>query len=132
MTTCSVCHKPLTDALSVQLGMGLVCRLNLKTAEARRRDLFNSIARACYDYEIVDGVVCIIDNDRGKSVTNDAEKVIADLCNDGIDLSMPVIYRDTMGVWDRLLVAGGTFAGFAPIGTATRDEAIKKLSLVAA
>lgn len=132
MTKCKFCHKKLTDALSVDLGLGPVCRLNLKIAEPTRRDFFNLGTRACYDYEIVDGVVCIVDNDRGKSVTNDANKVIADLCNDGIDLSMPIIYRDTMGVWDRMLVVGGRFAGFAPIGATTRDYAIKKLSLGAA
>jgi hypothetical protein len=131
MTKCKFCHKKLTDALSVKLGIGPVCRLNSKIAEITRRDPF-ALPRACYDYEIVNGVVCIVDNDRGNSVTNDARNVIADLCSDGIDLQMPVIYRGTDGVWDRLVVIGGQFAGFSPIGTTTRDEAIKKLSLVSA
>jgi hypothetical protein len=132
MTKCKFCHKKLTDAFSVKLGIGPVCRLNLKIAEITRRDLF-TLPRACYDYEIVDRVVCIVDNDRGRSVTNDAAAVIGDLIADDINLTMcPVIYRDTMGVWDRLVVIGGQFAGFSPIGTTTRDEAIKKLSLVSA
>ena len=131
MTTCRICHKPRKDAISVKLGIAPVSRLNGKLDDAEP-DLFKAQTHACYDYEVVDRVVCIVDNDRGNSVTNDAENVIADLFNDGIDLSMPVIYRDTMGTWDRLLVIGGRFAGFSPIGATTRDKAVKKLSRVAA
>jgi len=126
MTTCGICHKPLTDALSVQLGIGPVCRLNLKIEEATRRDLFSWDARACYDYEIVNGVVCIVDHDRGRSVTNDAAAVIDDLIADGVDLSnRPVIYLDTEKTWDMLDVRNDRFAGFRSINERDRDAAIK-------
>lgn len=89
MTTCRICHKPRKDAISGKLGIGPVSRLNGKLDDAEP-NLFKAQTHACYDYEVVDRVVCIVENDRGKSVTNDAENVIADLLNDGIDLSMPV------------------------------------------
>ena len=74
-------------------------------------------------------MVCIIDADcGGRSVTNDADNVIADLMGEGVDLHKhPVIYRDSERVWDRLLVVDGRFAGFAPLNVKDQGEAIEKL-----
>jgi hypothetical protein len=73
------------------------------------------------------GFLCLIDHDRGRSVTNDAEDVIASLVADGHDLSANrVIYRDTRGVWDELLVADGVFGGFKSINETDLDAAIEK------
>jgi len=81
--------------------------------------------RADYSYTVEHGVICVIDNDNGKSVTNDAEGVIADLAAAGVDLAhTPVIYRDTLGVWDQLLVANGQFAAFKSINERDKDDAI--------
>jgi hypothetical protein len=120
MAICKICHKRLTETLSVKLGIGPVCRMNRKMQQSGD-DLFNRDERACYDYNIVD-------NARGRTVTNDAARVIADLIADGLDLTThPVIYRDTGGVWDRLLVEKGLFTGFAPLTAAVHGEAIEKL-----
>lgn len=83
--------------------------------------------RAAYTFSIVDGVVCIIDEDGSRSVTNDAEAVIADLVRKGLDVAfMPVIYRDTEGTWDQLVVEDGRFDGFRLLGETDRDRAIER------
>jgi hypothetical protein len=129
-STCRCCGKALTDSLSVELGIGPVCRITAKTKEAKdmNGNLFSN--RADYDYTVEDGVVCIVDNDNGKSVTNDADAVIEDLVAAGIDLAAHlVIYRDTMGVWDQLLVSGGKFASFKSINE--REKAAAKAKVLA-
>ena len=63
-----------------------------------------SMHRARYTARVEDGAIVVEDQDRGRSVTNDAELVVADLAERGFDLSRPVIYRDTAGHWDGLTV----------------------------
>lgn len=74
--------------------------------------------RARYTARVEGGAVIIEDQDRGRSVTNDAENVIADLRERGFDLTTPVIYCDTTGRWDGLTVRAGRFAGFYPLNSA--------------
>lgn len=65
-----------------------------------------------YDGTTVTGpIVWITDDGVGKSVTNDAERVCVEL-----DRRYPghrIIYRDTDGNWDELIVRNGEFAGFS-------------------
>ncbi|WP_445500643.1 DUF6011 domain-containing protein [Microvirga sp. G4-2] len=133
-TACKICGKPLSDPISVETGMGPICRIGLKAAAADNRtlDLFGN--RPCYTCELVGDVICIVDLDRGgKSVTNDAENVIEDLVADGYDLSkLRVIYKDTLGIWDELVVRDGRFAGFKSINERSRDAALGKIRRVAA
>lgn len=127
MPCCQICGKPLTDPVSVNLGIGPVCRLTIKDKDARDMtgNLFND--RASYGVAIIDGVICITDHDSGRTVTNDAANVIADLARDGIPLAThPVIYRDTMGVWDELDAVGGTFNGFVSLNETDLTAAIRK------
>ena len=71
------------------------------------------------DYEIVaqtDTCIVIVDLDQGgRSVTNDAERVICDLSakRGGIE-QKKVYYRDSMGRFDELKVKDNTFDGFVP------------------
>ena len=69
----------------------------------------------------------ISDHNGGKSVTNDAENVIADLAPD-FDLSRyRVIYKDTRGIWDQMLVdRTGRFAGFSSINERDLPAALAK------
>ncbi len=84
--------------------------------------------RAAYTYTIEDGIVCVIDLDNGKSVTNDADNLIADLVANGIDLAVhPVIYKDTQGVWDQLVVQNNRFANFKSINERSKEAAIAKI-----
>jgi hypothetical protein len=60
--------------------------------------------------------VLLVDLDSGgKSVTNDAENVVAALSTE-LDLDdVPVYYRDSAGSWDELKHEGWKFTGFAPL-----------------
>jgi len=85
--------------------------------------------RAIYSRTVHSNVIAIIDYDQGKSITNDAENVIADLAA-SFDLSKyHVIYRDTRGIWDGLLVdRTGRFAGFSAINERDLPAALAKLT----
>lgn len=86
-------------------------------------------SRSTYHYTVEDGVVCVVDHDIGMSVTNNAENVIADLA-EILDLSkLRVIYRDTEGTWDGLLVKDGRFDTFLHLGC--RDKEAAKREAVA-
>ena len=91
--------------------------------------------RARYTARVEDGAIVIEDHDRGRSVTNDAELVVADLAERGFDLSLPVIYQDTAGRWDGLTVRAGRFGGFYPLNTAdsaSHGEARERLQAMRA
>ena len=60
-----------------------------------------------------DDLVFIVDLDRGKSVTNDAENVVKELLRTHSP-EKRFIYRDTTGYWDELCHKDGQFSGFAP------------------
>lgn len=126
---CCVCGKPLTDPVSVHLGIGPVCRINLKFNEAKNmtRNLFSSTAD--YTYELHGSVVCIIDHDNGMSVTNDIERVLADIQGEGVPLGAHrVIYRDTMGVWDEVVLNDdGTFKAFKSVNEQQLSAALAKV-----
>jgi hypothetical protein len=85
--------------------------------------------RSVYSRTVYGNVIAIIDYDQGRSVTNDADNVIADLAAD-FDLSRyRVIYRDTRGIWDELLVdRTGRFAGFSSINERDLPAALAKLT----
>ena len=87
-------------------------------------------ATANYTVSVTNGVVCVIDQGRGKSVTNDAEAVIADLGANGVDLAnQPVIYRDTEGRWDELVVRNGRFSDFRFLHTKDQAQAVDRATL---
>jgi hypothetical protein len=127
---CRCCGKPLTDPVSRELGIGPVCRISRKEREAGRESLFAN--RATYGTAVVRGVVCLIDLDAGKTITNDVENVVADLAARRLllgpfDEPRRVIYRDTMGVWDEILVRNGRFAGFRSLNERDRAAALGKV-----
>jgi len=80
---------------------------------------------ADYTYAVVEGVMCIVDENLGStSVTNDAANIIASLIlTEALPPGMPVIYRDSDGVWDGILV-DDAFAGFIPLGTRHQRDAV--------
>jgi hypothetical protein len=86
--------------------------------------------RSVYSRTLYGNVIAIIDHDQGRSVTNDAENVIADLLAQGFDLSRYlVIYKDTRGIWDQILVdRTGRFAGFSSINERDLFTALAKLT----
>lgn len=123
---CEVCGRPLTDPVSIEAGIGPICRSN---GHARRQlSIFDN--RSDYCTELAGHVICITDLNLGsRSVTNDAEGVIRDLVESGYDLArMPVIYRDSTGTWDEMVVNNGRFAGFRHLDTA-RKEALRAIAM---
>ena len=77
--------------------------------------------------EVVDNVLCIEDAMGDISITFDAYHIVEKLISKGIDPSINVVYKDTIGVWDQILVKNGRFAGFAYLGASNREAAIKKV-----
>lgn len=72
--------------------------------------------RAEYSWRIEGAIVVIEDKRTGRSVTNDAERVVADLVAAGVDVDRcGLMYKDSMGVWDGLATEGGRFVGFFPL-----------------
>jgi hypothetical protein len=86
--------------------------------------------RSVYSHTVHGNVIAIIDHDGGRSVTNDAQNVIDDLIRQGFDLSKyRVIYRDTRGIWDQLLVdRTGHFAGFSSVNERDLSAALARLT----
>ena len=85
--------------------------------------------RAIYSRTVHGNVIVIEDLNGPKSVTNDAENVIRDL-DASFDLSKYlVIYRDTRGIYDQLLVdRTGHFVGFSSINERNLPAALAKLT----
>lgn len=83
------------------------------------------MARADYEYFINEGVVSIVDLDKGnKSLTNDIENVIEEVClRAGIKPhEYKWVYRDSGGMWDGFDPATKQFI---PLGTTDENDAIK-------
>lgn len=124
---CEACGRPLTDPYSVRAGIGPVCRAAGHTRRQLHFDDF--LAGADFESEVVGDVITLIDMDRGgPSLTNAVESVIADLRYQKFDLTKPVIYRDSRGIWDEIVLKDGQFVGFAPIGVKNRCEALEVIA----
>ena len=84
------------------------------------------MTHSTFTFRVEGSFILVEDQNVGMSVTNDAENVIACLATKEFSLAnRRVLYRDTEGRWDELLVQDGRFAGFTAIGvTGTWIEAI--------
>lgn len=83
-----------------------------------------------YDYEVLyyagQKVLCITDEFDAQNpsitVTNAAEHVLKKIKRD-TELPQMIIYRDTDGVWDRLVINdNGLFMGFSPIVPGLKEK----------
>jgi hypothetical protein len=76
---------------------------------------YGQIRRQGATFEVIKvtgDVVWIRDLDRGRSITNDAERVCDELA---IEYgNRRIIYRDTDGEWDEFVHEHGRFLSFAP------------------
>jgi len=86
-------------------------------------------SKADFIYEIIDGIVCIRDQDLGNiSVTNDAENVIADIeLLEGSLKDFPVVYQDSDYTWDRIIVSQTGKIYFSSLNANSKEEAINKV-----
>lgn len=87
----------------------------------------NGHPRAKFSTSIHGHVIAIIDKDDGRSVTNDADAVIACLATNFDLAKFRVIYRDTRGIWDEMIVREGRFADFRSINERDLDTALAKV-----
>jgi hypothetical protein len=111
---CRVCGRTLKNPENAARGIGPVCAAKGGGAvlDVQR------IPPLVSDWRVVKSdserrIVWIVDEDKGgKSVTNDADNVVAELQVNYAGFRF--IYRDSMGNWDELLHDGGLHTGFAP------------------
>ena len=73
-------------------------------------------------------IYIIKDLDKGMSVTNNAENVIHEVAAHigAIPDGSVVVYKDTNGVYDELLVADGCYCNFKLLHANSADEAVYK------
>ena len=86
---------------------------------------------AIFRHEIRDGVLCIWDLYDPQSmcltVTNDAENVLAKIAKAG-DMCSKVIYRDSEGEWDELVVDSAMqFLSFRSLHERDLDVALRRV-----
>lgn len=65
-----------------------------------------------YIWKIENGIVYLVDNNIGMTITNDAENVVSFI--DSTYPSYRVVYRDTDNEWWELKHYNGIFTGFTP------------------
>lgn len=71
-------------------------------------------------------VLCVIDMDWGKSVTNDVEAVVQHCIVSWPDWDR-LIYKDSTGTWDEIVVTNGRFDQFRRINEEDLEKALQKL-----
>jgi len=108
---CRICHRHLTDPVSVKMGIGPVCRARdnkqevLDFMHAKTELLKHERGKYIFIRDI--GHVS------GRSVTNDAEYIIDQLYLDfGITDETRIFYEDSEGDIDEILHIGKRFRGF--------------------
>jgi hypothetical protein len=132
---CSVCGKPLSDPVSVKIGIGPICRIRYKNKEVNKQG--NLFSEAEYYYEIVGDVIVIYDESQGgRTVTNDIERVLDEIAKDlkangKLLKDFKVIYKDTQKVFDGIaLTKDGRFDHFYSINEYLLKDALKKLEYI--
>jgi len=70
--------------------------------------------------DVTKDFIFLVDNDIGKSVTNDADWVVETVAKRFGD-SRRVLYRDSMGNWDELKHDKGVFESYEAIPATDRD-----------
>ena len=85
---------------------------------------------ANFTYEVIGKVIVVYDLDQGgKSVTNDAENVIQSIVQDiGTIKGYRVIYRDTLKMFDEMIVSDNSFEKFSPIRESKLDLALASIN----
>lgn len=84
-----------------------------------------------FTHAIMDGVLCIFDlnEDGRKSVTNGIDYVLRRLEAGGTDITLPIVYRDSMDRWDGIRTKRSKFApfdAFIHIDAPSQKEAVKR------
>jgi hypothetical protein len=127
---CDECGRRIADPTSMHLGLHPACRAKRKMREVEgpdQPDLFWGDERAEYSVHVVDGVICVVDKQCGRSVTSDVVRIVEHLVSRGYDFRrMPLIYRDNRNIWDRVEVIDGQFARFRAVNKVKELRALRK------
>ena len=129
-SSCSCCGKPLSDHISVSLGIGPVCRIKKKEGEMGEKTGNMFAPRADYDYDIAGDVLWIIDRGGYKSVTNDMENILLDIAEViGQDQlrQKKIMYRDSMEIWDGVRLSENGVVSFFSLTERDSMKAREKL-----
>ena len=132
---CRVCGRPLSDPISVELGIGPICRISNKNKAMQEKSLHLFKARASFSWTEEDGIISIVDlsgndDDFGPTVTNDIDNVLRQIALEkghGLQ-NYRIIYRDTQGIWDGVHVTARGGARFYSINEKDYESAKAKLS----
>lgn len=106
-SSCSYCGKALSDPVSVEIGVGPVCRITNKIKEMSEKTENLFASRALFEYGFEGDVLWITDEGGFKSVTNDMENVLEDIMDTVGHVKLrgnKIMYRDSMGIWDGVRV----------------------------
>lgn len=130
LVKCKVCHRPLTDLVSIALGVGPVCRVQGKQKEYDLRQ--SSLFESEYKWGIDRGTIWIKDLKGVKSVTSDIENVLSKILksvkNDTDSIKYRIMYKDSYDIWDEVLIDNeGLFKGFSALTETDCTKAFDKL-----
>ncbi|MDX2248242.1 MAG: DUF6011 domain-containing protein [Bacteroidia bacterium] len=104
--TCNRCGKPLKDPVSIEAGLGPICRIRNKVdiKNNRQTNLFSH--RAKYTWGIDEDILWLKESpdNLGRSLTNDIENCLLELTHELPDQlhKFTIIYRDSNDTWDML------------------------------
>jgi hypothetical protein len=108
---CGVCNRPLSDPVSIKIGIGPVCRA--KELKQGVLDFMHAETKLAKHERGRYIFVRDIGHNVGRSVTNDAEYIVGQLYLEfGITDETRIFYEDSDGSIDELLHNGKQFSGF--------------------
>lgn len=107
MPRCRKCGKTLTNPVSIEIGMGAICRMSNKLMDKNEKTENMFASRSEYDYKLDGNIIAIEDRKGMKSVTNDIENVLSDIMklentNSAFFTDKRIIYKDSDGIWDEV------------------------------
>lgn len=103
LTSCRRCQKPLSDPVSVDAGMGYVCRHLLKDKDLNNKEGNLFPCEYHWHTDEANRLLFIEDLDSGRTVTNDIKNVLDTIFTElpvGENRKWKIMYKDTFGVWD--------------------------------
>jgi hypothetical protein len=99
---CYICNKPLSDPISVKLGIGPDCRKSLGiSGRNKENNIFGN--RAEYSWGIDGKILWLKDNGQHcRSLTNDLENCLVEIQSqiDNLLIDYTIVYKDSDDGWD--------------------------------
>lgn len=101
--SCRRCNKSLSDPVSVDAGMGYICRHKLKDKDMKDKEPSLFPCEYHWHTDEKESMLFIEDLDSGKTVTNDIKNVLKTIFEElktDSQRKWKIMYKDTFGVWD--------------------------------